>query len=137
MFAALLVAAALSQPAPPAEARRPALDDDTVRRLIDALKDPDFEVRQNLAAALAKTGPRVVPLLREALKDKLVERRSGAAYALGLLGDAARPALPELLDALSDPDPDVRRQASYAVVRVVPAGRAAPAPTATDGVLRR
>ena len=137
MFAALLVAAALSQPAPPAEARRPALDDDTVRRLIDALKDPDFEVRQNLAAALAKTGPRVVPLLREALKDKLVERRSGAAYALGLLGDAARPALPELLDALSDPDTDVRRQASYAVVRVVPAGRAAPAPTATDGVLRR
>ena len=137
MFAALMVAAALSQAAPPAE-RRPALDDDTVRRLIDALKDTDFEVRQNLGAALAKAGPRTVPLLREALKDKLVERRSGAAYALGLLGDAARPALPELLDALNDPDTDVRRQASYAIVRVVPAGRAAPAPTtATDGVLRR
>ena len=139
MFAALLVAATLAQVAPPAE-RRPALDDGTVRRLIDALKDPDFEVRQNLGAALAKTGPRVVPLLREALKDKLVERRSGAAYALGLLGDTARPALPELLDALNDPDTDVRRQASYAIARVVPVGRTTPppAPTAnTDGVLRR
>ncbi len=133
MFAALLVAVALSQAAPPADRR---LDDDTVRRLIDALKDSDFEVRQNLATALAKTGPRAVPLLREALKDKLAERRSGAAYALGLLGDAGRPALPELLDALNDPDTDVRRQASFALARVVPAGRAAPVPS-TDGVLRR
>ena len=137
MFAALLVATALSQAAPelapPADRR---LEDDAVRRLVEALKDSDFEVRQNLAAALAKTGPRAVPLLREALKDKLVERRSGAAYALGLLGDAGRPALPELLDALNDPDTDVRRQVSYALARVVPAGRAAPTPS-TDGVLRR
>ena len=58
--------------------------------------------------------------------------------------DAAAPApaaaeATEATEAQSDdPDTDVRRQASYAIVRVVPAGRAAPAPTtATDGVLRR
>ena len=137
MFAALLVTAALSLPAPPDEVRRPGpLDDEVVRQLVEALKDPDFEVRQNLGAALAKTGGRVVPLLRDALKGKLAERRSGAAYALGLLGEASRPALPELLDALNDADTDVRRQASFAIARVVPAGRPAPAP-ATDGVLRR
>jgi len=137
MFAALLVATALALPAPQPEARRPGpLDDEVVRQLVEALKDPDFEVRQNLGVALAKTGSRTVPLLRDALKDKLVERRSGAAYALGLLGEAARPALPELLAALNDADTDVRRQASFAIARVVPAGRTAPAP-ATDGVLRR
>ena len=140
MFAALLVATALALPAPQPDARRPGpLDDEVVRQLVEALKDPDFEVRQNLAVALAKTGSRTVPLLRDALKDKLTERRSGAAYTLGLLGEAARPALPELLNALNDSDTDVRRQASFAIARVVPAGRATPAtPTpATDGVLRR
>lgn len=135
MFAALIVATALALPQP--DARRPGpLDDEAVRRLVEALKDPDFEVRQNLAVALAKTGGRTVPLLRDALKDKLAERRSGAAYTLGLLGEAARPALPELLNALNDTDTDVRRQASFAIARVVPAGRVTPAP-ATDGVLRR
>ena len=133
MFATLLAVAVLAVPAPPGDARRPApLDDDVVRQLVDALRDPDFEVRQNLAAALAKTGGRVVAPLRDALKDKLAERRSGAAYTLGLLGEVARPALPELLDALHDPDPDVRRQASFAIARVVPAGRAA-----ADGTVHR
>ena len=127
MFATLLAVSVLALPAPPAGDRRPApIDDDVVRQLVDGLKDPDFEVRQNLAAALAKTGGRTVAPLREALKDKLVERRSGAAYALGLLGEAARPALPDLLEALHDSDTDVRRQASFAIGRVVPAGRTAP-----------
>lgn len=133
MFVTLLAAAALTLPVqPPANGptRRPGpIDDDVIRQLVDGLKDPDFEVRQNLAAALAKTGVRTLPPLREALKDRLAERRSGAAYALGLLGEAARPALPELLEALNDPETDVRRQASFAVGRVIPAGRA-PAPPA-------
>ncbi len=134
MFAPLLAVAVLALPVPPAGDRRPAaIDDDVVRQLVDGLRDPDFEVRQNLAAALAKTGGRVVAPLRDALKDKLAERRSGAAYTLGLLGEVARPALSELLDALHDPDTDVRRQASFAIARVVPAGRA----VAADGTVHR
>jgi HEAT repeat protein len=98
-------------------------DDAIVRRLIGSLKDPDPEVRQNLALALAKIGPPSVEPLVVALTDPLPERRSAAAYALALIGPPARSALPALLTALDDKDVDVRRQASYAVSRLVPAGR--------------
>jgi len=96
-----------------------------VRRLIDSLDDPDLDVRQNLAIALAKIGPVAVEPLAEALKDKNPERRAGAAYALGLIGPGARSALPALLDLLKDDDVGVRRRASYAVGRIVPGGRPA------------
>lgn len=112
-LAALLSVAA---PAPPLPA------DEVVARLIDALSDTDPDVRGNLAVALAKIGPAAVEPLTAALKDANADRRAGAAYALGQIGPAARPALPALLDLLKDPDVGVRRQASFAVGRVVPAG---------------
>jgi hypothetical protein len=113
----LLVVSAVPLPAadPPA--------DDVTRRLIAALRDPDVEVRQNLAVALAKIGPSSVELLVDALKDPAAERRSGAAYALALIGPPARSAVPALIDALSDKDVDVRRQVSYAISRLVPTGK--------------
>lgn len=118
----------------PVRAADPVRDDALVRRLIDALKDPDPDVRQNLAAALAKVGPAAVEPLVAALKDSLPERRAGAAYALGLIGTAAGTALPGLLDALDDKELDVRRQASFAISRVVPGGAARPTvPTTTGG----
>jgi HEAT repeat protein len=101
----------------------PDVDPAVVRRLIDALKDPDPEVRQNLAAALAKIGPPSVEPLISALKDGVPERRAGAAYALALIGPPARAALPGLLSALDDKEVEVRRQASYAISRLVPVGR--------------
>jgi HEAT repeat protein len=117
-----------------ASAADPPPNDALVRRLIDALKDPDPDVRQNLAVALAKIGPTAVEPLTEALGDSLAERRAGAAYALGQIGPTARSALPKLLDALDDKDLDVRRQASYAVSRLVPSGTAKPpAPPTTGG----
>jgi HEAT repeat protein len=108
----------------------PAGGDDApiVRRLIDALKDPDAEVRQNLAVALAKFGTAAIDPLTEALKDANPDRRGGAAYALGLIGPPARTALPALLDALGDKEPDVRRQVSYAVGRLIPQRDPRPAP---------
>jgi HEAT repeat protein len=114
--------------APSVPAADPGSDETVVRRLIEALKDADPDVRQNLAAALAKIGPTAVEPLVAALKDPLAERRAGAAYALGLIGPAARAALPKLLDALDDKDLDVRRQVSYAVSRLVPAGNKVSAP---------
>lgn len=110
---------------PPAVAPAPGVDGVIVRRLIDGLKDPDLDVRHNLAAALARIGPSAVEPLTAALKDEVPERRAGAAYALGLIGAPARAALPTLLDLLSDDDVGVRRQASLAVARIVPPGPAA------------
>lgn len=111
----------------PAAAGEPVREDALVRRLVDALKDPDPDVRQNLAVALAKIGSAAVEPLMAALEDSLAERRAGAAYALGHMGNAAKPALAKLLDALDDKDLDVRRQASYAISRLVPGGAKPPA----------
>ena len=44
--------------------------------------------------------------------------RSGAAFRIGLLGPRASFAVGALTDALDDPDPDVRTQAMYALVRL-------------------
>lgn len=111
----LVFAAGPVSAAPPPDA-----DDAVVRRLIDALKDPDAEVRQNIAVALSKLGPACVDALTETLKDADPNRRGGAAYALGLIGLPARAALPALLEALSDKEPDVRRQVSFAIGRLIP-----------------
>lgn len=106
----------IASPVRPAD---PISNDELIRRLIVALKDPDTDVRQNLATALAKLGPAAVEPLTGALKDSLPERRAGAAYSLGLIGPPAKSALPQLLDLLDDEDLDVRRQAAYAVNRIV------------------
>lgn len=119
----ILVVCVLAAPIPAAE---PVAEDVLVRRLIDGLKDSDPDVRQNLAVALAKIGPAAVEPLTVALDDSLAVRRAGAAYALGQIGTAAKPALGKLLDALDDKDLDVRRQASYALSRLVPSGSARP-----------
>jgi HEAT repeat protein len=124
LLAVLCVGAAVG----PAVAADPP-PDALVRRLIDALKDSDPDVRQNLGTALAKIGPAAVEPLTEALGDSLPERRAGAAYALGQMGTAARPALAKLLDALDDKELDVRRQASYAVSRLVTTTPAKPPTT--------
>lgn len=108
-------------------------DEVIARRLVDALKDPDPEVRQHLAQALAKLGPVAMGPLTSALKDERVERRAGAAYCLGLIGLPARSALPELLNALDDADNDVRRQAAFAISRIIPAWRN---PNSSPGVVR-
>jgi len=108
----------------------PVPQDALIQRLITGLKDTDPDVRQNLASALAKIGPAAVEPLTAALGDELAERRAGAAYALGQIGTPARSALPKLLDALEDKDLDVRRQASFAISRLVPTGTAKPTTTA-------
>lgn len=92
---------------------------DISARLIKALNDPDQEVRQNLANALARIGEPAVGPLVEALKDTDPNRRAGAAYSLALIGTRADSALPDLMDALSDPVVEVRRQVSYAISQMV------------------
>jgi HEAT repeat protein len=117
-LAGLSAAAAVAAP--------PVADTDqkeVIKKLVEALKDPDPDVRQNLGAALAKIGPEAVEPLVEALKGDNPDRRAGAAYTLGLIGPQAKSALPALLEALKDEAVEVRRQASYAVARLLPDNR--------------
>ncbi len=100
-----------------------APDDAIIKRLVTALGDGDPDVRQNIALALAKIGSDSITPLSAALTDPNAERRAGAAYALGLIGESANAAIPSLLNLLDDVSVDVRRQASYAVSRIVPSGR--------------
>lgn len=119
----LLLSASLGVPPIPPTLPVPGTDAVVIRRLVEALKDSDPDVRGNLAAALSRVGPAAVDPLIEALKDRNPDRRAGAAYTLGLIGYPARAALTPLLDLLDDPDVGVRRQASFALSRIMPAGR--------------
>lgn len=132
----LLLLPTLASAASPTLAPRPE-EEALIRRLVDALKDVDPEVRQNVALSLAKIGVPAIDSLVEALKDPLAERRSGAAYALALIGPAAKSAMPALLDALEDKDTDVRRQASYAISRILPPSRPAPEVTGPGRSVQR
>ena len=129
----VLVLVGLCAVTAPVVAADPVSSDVLVKRLIAALQDPDPDVRQNLATALAKIGPAAVEPLTAALADELPERRAGAAYALGYIGNPARSAMPKLLDALDDKDLDVRRQASYAISRLVPSVTPKPPAAPTGG----
>jgi len=87
--------------------------------LIEALSDTSFEVRSHLGAALAEYGPRAVPGLLKALRDKSAERRAGAAYAFSQMRPPGSEALPALLRAVKDPEEVVRREAAFAISRIV------------------
>lgn len=113
-----------------ATAAPPVAEDVVVRKLVEALKDVDPEVRQNVGLSLAKLGTVAIDPLIEALQDTTAEKRSGAAYALALIGPQARAAMPTLLEALNDKDTDVRRQVSYAISRILPPSRPSPEVTA-------
>lgn len=104
-------------------------DAEILDRLIEALKDTDPDVRQNLSTALSKFGQTAVEPLVKALGSETAGQRAGAAYALAQLGHGARPALPKLLELLKDKDVDVRRQSSLAVSRILVPPIAVPPPS--------
>jgi hypothetical protein len=89
--------------------------------LIDALKDPDTEVRHSAAGALAHVGQPAISALVDILKDsgKDKELRANAAYVLGRMGITGQEAMPTLVKALKDDDRDVRRRAAYAIENIV------------------
>jgi hypothetical protein len=59
------------------------------------------------------------PLL-ESLQAQDSQTRTGAAIALGLLGNQAKPAIPALVKLLQDPDPQTRTQATMSLKRIDP-----------------
>ena len=86
-----------------------------------ALQDPAAEVRDAASDALERLGPDAVLALMGALKSHRPDVRETAAWALGLLGPAARDAVAELR-ALSanDPSPHVSRAAAVALAKIQP-----------------
>jgi HEAT repeat protein len=80
-------------------------DQATVPELIEALKDPDLEVRIKAVYQLRRRdrdARPAIPALIAALKDRDKYVRSMAADALRNIGPEARAAIPALMEALKD-----------------------------------
>ena len=105
--------AAAARNAPPVAA-------DPLRIALD-LKNPEPEVREKAAFALATLGPEAQPATRAlmaALTDANPAVRVAAAQALGRIGTGASAAFAPLTAALTDPDPAVRNAAQAALLSI-------------------
>jgi HEAT repeat protein/lysophospholipase L1-like esterase len=93
-----------------------------VPALIARLADPDERVRWRAVDALGKIGPRVdsVELLAVLVREAACPGRGLAAEQLGRVGSAARQAVPDLIEAVSDARPDVRWRAVWALGQIGP-----------------
>lgn len=91
-----------------------------VPAIIERMKLGDTDTAR--IGVLASIGPAAVPALRDLLADRSVCAwgRGDAARELGLMGPAARAAIPELVAALSDPEWLVRSSAAMALPAVWP-----------------
>ena len=92
-----------------------ALTPPSVGALPTLLTDSEGRVRRRAALAIGRTGvvDGIAPLTTALTKDAEPEVRAMAAFALGLMGDAA--AAPALLPALGDPDARVQGRAAEAL----------------------
>ncbi len=97
------------------------------------LDDPQIEVRQAAAAALGETRqPQAIPYLMSALRDSYwwYERDQGVIPLLEAIAKMGRAVVPELIQALDDPEGTVRRYAAQLLSRL-PDERALDALTTT------
>jgi NADH dehydrogenase len=94
-----------------------------VPKLIDGLKDDDWQIRNQAAVVLGTIGPAAkaaVPALVDALQDEDKYLRTHAAGALGKIGPDAKAAVPALIRALRDNEEDVRREVAAALGHIGP-----------------
>jgi HEAT repeat protein len=97
--------------------------------LIEALKDPNWNVRGDAAAVLGQGGSKAepaIPALIAALRDREVEVRKGAAGSLGEIiaggGQGREWVIPALIGALSDRAAWVRQTAALELGSIVKPG---------------
>jgi HEAT repeat protein len=88
--------------------------------LIGAFRDSNKDVEWYSAHALGHQGAAALPLLVQTLKDADPRLRRGAGEALEYMGSAARPAVPDLVRMLQDPELPVQIQAALALAAVDP-----------------
>ena len=122
------------------EKEKTALPKDLVPALLEALKDADPEVRLHAQLALANLGADALPALIEVLDKGDSDQRIMAAKMLanlGTLGQRLQEAVPALLKALKDKEPNVRRAAAFALSQIVspsePAEKLPPVPPKPQG----
>jgi HEAT repeat protein len=99
-----------------------------VPALTEGPRDPDAQLRALAAQSLGQIGPdqNAVKLLAEALADPSLRLAALAATALALTPAADRKsALPALVKAVDDPDPQLALPAALAVLQADPAHAAA------------
>ncbi len=82
-------------------------------KLLAALGDVDAAVAARAVTHLAELGPQAAPGLVTALEDE--RARPWAVILIAELGPAAAEAVPALLEAATDPRPEVRREALLAL----------------------
>lgn len=90
----------------------------SVSALIEALKDPNGDVRETALRSLARIDdPDAVPAIAAtALSDPSTEVRRTAAFQLGRIGSSN--AVPALIETLDDPSRDVRMSALRSLERI-------------------
>jgi HEAT repeat protein len=104
---------------------------EAVEALSSLLKDGQLEVRYRALISLSRVGKAAEPAMPNLIhvlgQDRVYLLRATAAEVLGQLGPAAASATPELVQALNDWNPDVRKRAQAALQKIAPV----PAPPAT------
>ncbi|HVR85838.1 MAG TPA: alpha-L-fucosidase [Planctomycetota bacterium] len=98
----------------------PAESSSEILRLLQAMDDPDPEVRWRSEFALGRVGPRGLRALASALRNDRPQIRRAAAFVLGPHGRKAREAIPALVDALADPEEGVRIWTAHALGEIDP-----------------
>lgn len=101
-----------------------ATDREAMSKLEAAIQDPRPEVSDQAGYWLAKAGPTAVPILTRVLAHPSPRTRTGACYALGLIGGEARAAVPALLQQLAGTDDSTANMADWALSQILPRGRA-------------
>lgn len=86
--------------------------------LVNRLKSGDGKA----GLELARLGEKAVPALIGVLKDGNNKTRGQAAYALAIIGPAAKDAADELARAMQDDDPGLNSQAAFALGKLGAAG---------------
>jgi hypothetical protein len=77
-------------------------------------------VKVDAILILSGIGPAALPSIRQAMRSPEVLVRGLSVHATGRLGTNAAPAIPDVVAALSDPDPSVRRAATGALLLIAP-----------------
>jgi CubicO group peptidase (beta-lactamase class C family) len=120
----LLVPTVLMLVCVPSFGTGPAAD---IAALVQRLADVDPYQRGAAAVALAQIGDAALPALIRALDSDQAATRESAAIALGRMGPAAGPALPQLTRLLSDASAAVRQVAAVTLGGLGAAARPAAA----------
>lgn len=131
LFAVVSLTIASADGAEPAKSA-----DERIAKVRADLKSVDVAVRQSAIGSLVHSdiSPKLLAEMRVALNDRDGAVRSTAATAIGNLGAAAIPAVPQLISGLKkDPVKEARETAARALGRI---GKAAPDEKSVIGPLR-